>query len=41
MHEAAGLYCAEVKPPTFTKGKKQLTKFEVDKACQLSKFYYI
>ena len=37
VHEAAGLYCAEVKLPLFTKGKKQLTKFEVDKARQLSR----
>ena len=37
MREAAGLYCAEVKLPPFTKGKKQLTKCEVDKARQLSR----
>ena len=34
VHEAAGLYCAEVKLPPFTKGKKQLTTREVDKARQ-------
>lgn len=37
VHEAAGLYCAEVKLPPFTKGKKQLTTCEVDKARQLSR----
>ena len=31
VHEAAGLYCSEVKLPPFTKGKKQLNKHEVDK----------
>ena len=36
-NEAAGLYCAEVKLPPFTKGKKQLSKCEVDKARQLSR----
>ena len=33
---AESLYCAEVKLPPFTKGKKQLSRCEVDKACQLS-----
>ena len=37
VHEATGLYCAEVKLPPFTKGKKQLTTHEVDKARQLSR----
>ena len=37
VHEAASLYCAEVKLPPFTKGKKQLTTHEVDKARQLSR----
>ena len=35
--EAVGLYCAEVKMPPFTKGKKQLSKIEVDTARQLSR----
>ena len=37
VHEVAGLYCAEVKLPLFTKGKKQLTTHEVDNARQLSR----
>ena len=36
IQEAAGLYCAEVKLPPFTKGKKQLSKIEVDAARRLS-----
>ena len=36
IQEAAGLFCAEVKIPPFTKGKKQLSKAEVDTACQLA-----
>ena len=35
-HEAAGLYCAKVKLPPFTKGKKQLNT-QLDKARQLSR----
>ena len=31
------MYCAEVKLPPFTKGKIQLSHFEVDKECQLSR----
>ena len=34
---AARVYCAEVKIPPFTKGKKQLSKIGVDKARQSSK----
>ena len=30
IQEAAGLFCAEVKMPSFTKSKKQLTKVELD-----------
>ena len=30
IQEAAGMYCAEVKPPPYTKGKKQLSKIEID-----------
>ena len=37
IHNAAGLYCAEVKLPPFTKGKPQLTTYEVDKARQQSR----
>ena len=36
IQEAAGLFCAEVKIPLFTKGKKQLNKSEVDTARQLA-----
>lgn len=34
IQETAGLYCAEVKLPPFTQGKKQLSKIEVDTACR-------
>lgn len=34
--ESAGMYCAQVKLPPFTKGKKQLSKLEVDTSRQLS-----
>ncbi len=37
VQDAAGLYCAEVKLPPFTKGKKQFSKREVDRARQLSR----
>ncbi len=37
VQDAAGVYCAEVKIPPFTKGKKQLSKYEVDSARQLSR----
>ena len=36
IQEAVGLYCAEVKIPPFTRGKKQLDKIDVDFARQLS-----
>ena len=36
IQEAVGLFCAEVKIPPFTKGKKQLNKVEVDTAHQLA-----
>lgn len=36
IQESAGLYCAEVKLPPFTKGKRQLSRFEVDAARRLS-----
>ena len=37
IEEAAGLYCAEVKVPPFTRGKKQLSRVEVDAARRLSR----
>ena len=37
IHDSAGLYCAEVKLPTFTRGKKQLSKADVDFSRQLSR----
>ena len=36
IHESAGLYCAEVKLPPFTRGKKQLSKAEVDTGRKLA-----
>ena len=30
IHEAASLYCAEVRIPSFTRGKVQLSKYKVD-----------
>ena len=36
IEHSAGMYCAEVKIPPFTKGKKQLSKLEVDSAHQLA-----
>ena len=36
IEQAAGIYCAEVRIPSFTKGKKQLSKMEVDTARQLA-----
>ena len=37
VHESVGLYCAEIKVPPFTRGKKQLSRIEVDRARQLSR----
>ena len=37
IQESVGLYCAEIKLPPFTRGKKQLTKVEVDAARRLSR----
>ena len=37
VQDSIGLYCAEIKVPPFTKGKKQLSRCEVDKARQLSR----
>ena len=36
VQDSVGLYCAEVKMPPFTRGKKQLSRSDVDKARQLS-----
>ena len=37
IHETAGMFCAKVKRPAFTKGKKQLTPCELDRSRQLSR----
>ena len=37
IEDTARLYCAEVKVPPFTKGKKQLSRVEVDSARRLSR----
>ena len=37
IQESIGLYYAEAKLPPFTRGKKQLTKVEVDAARRLSR----
>jgi len=37
VQDSARLYCAEVKIPPFTRGKKQLSKMEVDKSRDLSR----
>ena len=37
IQENAGLYCAEVKVPPFIRGKKQLSKFEIDTSQHLSR----
>lgn len=37
IQESAGLYCAEVKLPPFTRGKKQLSQVEIDAARRLSR----
>lgn len=37
IQDAAGMYCAEVKLPPYTKGKKQLSQMEVDVARRLSR----
>ena len=36
IEEVAGMYCAEVRIPPFTKGKKQLSKLEIDTTRSLS-----
>ena len=35
--DSVGVYCADIKVPPFTKGKKQLSRLEVDRARQLSR----
>ena len=37
VQETASLYCAEVKVPSFTKGKAQLSKYEVDTTRKLAR----
>ena len=37
IQESVGLCCADVKLPPFTRGKKQLSKFEIDNSRQLSR----
>lgn len=37
VEDSVGLYCAEIKVPPFTRGKKQLSRLQVDKARQLSR----
>ena len=39
VHDSAGIYCAEVKFPSFIRGKKQLGKAEVDSSWQLSRVW--
>ena len=36
IQDSMGLYCAEVKTPTFTKGKKQVSRHEVDRSREIS-----
>ena len=36
IHDSVVLYCAVVKLAPFTRGKKQLSKADVDISCQLS-----
>ena len=37
MQESVGLYCAEIKIPPFTRGKKQLSQMEIDIGRKLSR----
>ena len=37
IEDTVGLYCAEVKIPPFTRGKRQLSQVEVDTARRLSR----
>ena len=36
VQDSVGLYCAEIKVPPFTMGKKQFSRSEVDKPRQIS-----
>ena len=36
IQDSAGLYCAEVRIPPFTKGKSQLSEIEIENSHQLS-----
>ena len=35
--DSAGLFCAELKTPSFTRGKNQLSKFDVDTSRRISR----
>ena len=37
VQESVGMYCAEIKVPPFTRGKKQLSSIEVESARKLSR----
>ena len=37
IQDSVGLYCTEIKIPPFTRGKKQLSRMEIDHARQLSR----
>ena len=37
VQESVGLYCAEIKIPPFTRGKKQLSQMELDIGRKLSR----
>ena len=37
IQESASMFHAEAKIPPFTRGKKQLSRMEVDKSCDLSR----
>ena len=39
INDSAGMYCAEVKLPPFTRGKKQLSKAHVDLSRQRSRVH--
>ena len=36
VQDSVGLFCTKINIPPFTKGKKQLSRMEVDTACKLS-----
>ena len=37
VQDSAGVYCAEVKVPAFTRGKRQFSRYEVDSTRQLAR----